>query len=430
MHDKFLQISSDEYHADKTVVGHSALVKMLRSPAHFAEYLSEVYEPTPAMQFGTAIHAAILEPWVFENTYDVVKDEVFNGALQSLDDYKAAADKLGIAYGLPGKEELKAAIKAADTTSQYRFKEDVLAEVAALTQEKLAGTLQSLDDYKAAALALGIDAKLKKDDLKAAIKAADTASQYRFKEDVLAHIAALTQEKLAGTLQSLDDYKAAAISLGVRVEALTKDELKATIKAADAESMFRFREDVFAEVYGDKIILTDEQMQAIVKMRNKALSHKGARTFLQKGKPELTAYWRDPVTGIQCKCRPDFLMDNGETLTGILDVKSTLDASITGFSRSIGKYGYDLQAAFYVDGIKELTGLALPFYFLASEKNGPYEAAVYKASEAMIETGRKKYRAALELLQWCRTNGEYPGYQPFGDIEEINLAKWDGFDDE
>ena len=430
MHDKFLQISSDEYHADKSAVGHSALVRMLRSPAHFAEYMNEVYEPTPAMQFGTAMHAAFLEPWVFETTYDVVKEEVFIGTLQSLDDYKAAADKLGIAYGVPGKEELKAAIKAADANSEFRFKDDVAAAMANYSLGAFENTLQSMDDYKAAALALGIDAKLKKDELKAAIKAADTTSQYRFKEDVQAHIAALTQEKLAGTLQSLDDYKAAAISLGVRVEALTKEELKAAIKAADANSEFRFRDDVFAEIYGDKIILTDEQMQAIVKMRNKALSHKGARKFLQKGKSELTAYWTDPVTGIKCKCRLDFLMDNGETLTGILDVKSTLDASITGFARAIGKYGYDLQAAYYTDAVKELTGLTLPFYFLASEKNGPHEAAVYKASDAMIETGRKKYRAALELLQWCREQGEYPGYQPFGDVEEINLARWDDFDDE
>ncbi len=430
MHDKFINISADEYHADKTAVGHSALVRMLRSPAHFAEYINEKIEPTQAMQFGTAVHAAILEPWLFETTYDVVKEEVFAGTLQSFDDYKAAADKLGVAYGVPGKDELKAAIKAADANSEFRFKDDVQAEMARYSLGAFENTLQSMDDYKAAAARLGVDAKLKKDELKAAIKAADANSEFRFKEDVQAELAAMTQEKLAGALQSLDDYKAAAITLGIRVEALTKDELKAAIKAADANSEFRFRDDVFEAVYGEKIILTDEHMQAIIKMRQKALSHKGARKLLQKGKPELTAYWDDPVTGIRCKCRLDFLMDDGKTLTGILDVKSTLDASITGFARSIGKYSYDLQAAFYTDAVKELTGLTLPFYFLPSEKNGPHEAAVYKASAAMIETGRKKYRAALELLQWCREHGEYPGYQPFGDIEEIDLAKWDGFDDE
>lgn len=123
-------------------------------------------------------------------------------------------------------------------------------------------------------------------------------------------------------------------------------------------------------------------------------------------------------------------MDDGEAPIGILDVKSTRDASITGFSRDIGKYGYDVQAAFYIDGIKAVTGLELPFYFVPIEKDGPHEVAMYRASDDMVATGRKKYRAALELLQWCREKGEYPGYQPFGEIEVIDLQKWDGFYDE
>jgi hypothetical protein len=125
------------------------------------------------------------------------------------------------------------------------------------------------------------------------------------------------------------------------------------------------------------------------------------------------------------------LQENYEGIpVGILDVKSTLDASISGFARAIGKYGYDLQAAFYIDGVKAITGLTLPFYFLACEKNGPHAVAMYRASDEMVEDGRRKYRAALELLSWCRDTGQYPSYQPFGDVEVINLSKWDQFNDD
>ena len=428
-HKFFKKISNEEYHADKTAVGHSSLVRMLRSPAHFVECIRGGIEQTPAMQFGTAVHAAILEPLVFEESYDFVTETTFTDTLQLMDDYKAAADKLGIPHGVPTKDELKAAIKATEGFN-LAFRDDVVAEMATYSLGAFENTLQTMDDYKAAATALGIDAKLKKDDLKAAIKAADVNSKFRFKEDVAAELAAITQEKLAGTLQTMDDYKAAAVTFGVRVEALTKDELKAAIKAADVNSEFRFREDVYEAVYGDKIILSEGQMEAISKMRHKAYSHKAVRNALSKGSAELSAYWNDPVTGIACKCRPDFLMDDGEAPIGILDVKSTRDASITGFSRDIGKYGYDVQAAFYIDGIKAVTGLELPFYFVPIEKDGPHEVAMYRASDDMVATGRKKYRAALELLQWCREKGEYPGYQPFGEIEVIDLQKWDGFYDE
>jgi len=177
---------------------------------------------TPAMALGTAAHAAILEPLAFEAEYAVVNEDSFIGTLQSLDDYKDAAERLGIYYGVPSKDDLKAFIKHADCDYLYRFKDDVASEMAILTQEKLVGTLQSLDDFKTAAAALGVDLKLKKDELKAAIKAADVNSEYRFKDDVVAEMAALTQEKLVGTLQSLDDFKTAATALGVRTEALTK----------------------------------------------------------------------------------------------------------------------------------------------------------------------------------------------------------------
>ena len=60
----------------------------------------------------------------------------------------------------------------------------------------------------------------------------------------------------------------------------------------------------------------------------------------------------------------------------------------------------------------------------AVEKEAPYAVAAYKASDEVIEVGRAKYRGALQLLQWCRTRGSWPGYQPNGEIETINLPRW------
>ncbi|MDD5297379.1 MAG: PD-(D/E)XK nuclease-like domain-containing protein [Rhodocyclaceae bacterium] len=417
-------LPAEQYHGDMAV-GHSGLVRIMRSPAHFQEYVSNPPVPTPAMAFGTAVHAAILEPKEFGDQYAVVDEAELEGTLESLDDFKAAADKLGIAYGVPTKDELKAAIKAADTEGACRFKDDVQAEMAALTQEKLQGTLQSLDDLRCAAEVLGVaTARMKKDDLKSAIRAADSLGTYRFKEDVAAEIAAITQEKLVGTLQSLEDYRTAAQILGVRKEALGKDELKAAIKAADGAGACRFREDVLVELYDAKTLLKPEQMAAIQSMAYLVRCHAGAAKKLSNGMAEMSGFWRDPETSIECKCRPDFLAVADDTITGIVDVKTCCDASTDAFARSIASLGYDVQAAFYQDGVKAITGMTAPFYFIAVEKEAPFAVAAYKASEEMIETGRAKYRAALQLLQWCRENNRWPAYQPNGEIEEINLPRW------
>ena len=57
-------MTSDEYHAHPAV-GSSSLKPMLRSPAHYWAQLNAKHEPTPAMELGTAIHEAILEPNLF-----------------------------------------------------------------------------------------------------------------------------------------------------------------------------------------------------------------------------------------------------------------------------------------------------------------------------------------------------------------------------
>lgn len=95
-----------------------------------------------------------------------------------------------------------------------------------------------------------------------------------------------------------------------------------------------------------------------------------------------------------------------------------------GVLRAVAAYGYDVEAAFYQDGLKAVSGKTVPFFFVAAEKAAPFAVAVYQASEEMIGVGRAKYRAGLQLLAWCRKNNRWPAYQPNGEIEEINLPRW------
>ena len=264
-----LSMQASQYHAHPAV-GHSGLVRIMRSPAHYQYYVTNPPEPTPAMQFGTAVHTAILEP----------------------------------------------------------------------------------------------------------------------------------------------DRFAEAFVVAPKFDRRTK-EGKAAAEAWEAEN-------------AGKTALTADQMAAIEQMVASIRAHTGAARLLSNGLAEMSGFWVDQ-TGIECKCRPDFLAvekDRPEQVTAIVDVKTCVDASADGFSRAIATLGYDVQAAFYQDGLKALTGRAIPFYFIAVEKDAPYAVACYKASDEVIEIGRAKYRAALQLLKWCRDNDQWPGYQPNGEIEEISLPRW------
>jgi hypothetical protein len=62
-------ISNEVYHADRSCISVSGLKQLLRSPAHYQSYLTETRKETPALFYGTAIHARLLEPEVYARTY-------------------------------------------------------------------------------------------------------------------------------------------------------------------------------------------------------------------------------------------------------------------------------------------------------------------------------------------------------------------------
>lgn len=57
------ELSNEYYHGQefKKFIGHSGLVKLIESPAHFQAYQTKETGPTPAMEFGSAAHLMMLE---------------------------------------------------------------------------------------------------------------------------------------------------------------------------------------------------------------------------------------------------------------------------------------------------------------------------------------------------------------------------------
>lgn len=68
-------IAESDYHARaEHIASKSALDAIDRSPAHYLAWRAEPREPTPAMRFGSAFHAALLEPDRFARAYAAEPD--------------------------------------------------------------------------------------------------------------------------------------------------------------------------------------------------------------------------------------------------------------------------------------------------------------------------------------------------------------------
>ena len=102
---------------------------------------------------------------------------------------------------------------------------------------------------------------------------------------------------------------------------------------------------------------------------------------------------------IKGKCRPDWLSKDGNT---VVDLKTTKDASPKSFQRSISEFGYHIQSAWYLRGLRKLDIPAKEFIFIEIEKTAPYCIGVYRADEDMINAGMSEVEKSLELLKMCQ----------------------------
>jgi hypothetical protein len=179
--------------------------------------------------------------------------------------------------------------------------------------------------------------------------------------------------------------------------------------------------EAFTTAATGRTVLPKADADLVMRMAHSVFSHPAAAMLLAlPGKAETTHMWTDAATGLQCKCRPDWLTDDGRLL---VDLKTTEDASARGFAKSIAQWRYHVQASWYLDGIEQATGTRPEqFLFLCVEKKAPYAVAVYAADAEMIAAGAQTAARDLDVLATCKAAGAWPGYSD--QIEPISLPPW------
>lgn len=145
---------------------------------------------------------------------------------------------------------------------------------------------------------------------------------------------------------------------------------------------------------------------------------------LLDGPHETSYFWADPLTGEACKCRTD-----AETVVGdmhlIVDIKTCQDASTAEFMRDAIRYGYDVQAAMYTDGVRTATDREAMFVFIAVEKTPPYAINILQADPGFLAYGQDRYRHLLGMYHDCRVRDSWPGYTGHdNDINALELPAW------
>jgi hypothetical protein len=106
----------------------------------------------------------------------------------------------------------------------------------------------------------------------------------------------------------------------------------------------------------------------------------------------------------------------------LYDFKTTTDASPDAVMRAVMNYGYDVQAAHYLDTWKAATGEDRLFRFVFQEKTAPFEVSVVELGPDSLTMARKRIARAREIWRLCLDADSWPGY-PTG-VHRVELPDW------
>ena len=167
-------------------------------------------------------------------------------------------------------------------------------------------------------------------------------------------------------------------------------------------------------------VISEEMLTEATAVAEAVRKNPVADKLLKGGKSEESYFWTDSVTGIECKCRPDYLRPDGI----VVDLKTTENASPEKFVKSAYDYRYYVQAWWYLHGLKQCGINAHDFIFIAVEKKSPYAVCVYAADDLMLQLGEREAVENLRTYAECEKSGIWYGYEKEPEIHSLSLPDW------
>src|SRR5437763_8925150 len=216
---------------------------------------------------------------------------------------------------------------------------------------------------------------------------------------VAAHLAVLEPERQANSIVLIEagDYR--------------------TTKAREARDAARA---------AGKVPLLPYQFDIVRAIAGSIRSHPMASEAFRGGEAEVTLIWDDPVTGIPCKARPDYLPTHGRWL---VDLKTAVSANPRSWRDQACRLGYHARAAWYLDGAAAALGQAPEeYWFVIVEKEPPYLVSVVSFDTDALAWGRIANRKACERFATSAAANDWPGYREPGQNQDrafrVGLPPW------
>ena len=213
----------------------------------------------------------------------------------------------------------------------------------------------------------------------------------------------------------------AAFSLGSAVHALLLEEDRNLVVKGPKTRRSKSFTDQEEKLKPDQILLTEIEYHIAHRMAKETLNNKNCKKLLRHKdrQNEVSIFSECPKTGLVLKTRPDlYILSEG----AVYDVKTTQDASPSGFAKECWKYSYDLQAAFYIY-VCNLADIEVnSFSFISVEKSAPYVSHMHLVSPELLANATERMHRVLATIAVANEKEDFS--TGWGDYSVLELPKW------
>lgn len=170
------------------------------------------------------------------------------------------------------------------------------------------------------------------------------------------------------------------------------------------------------EEAGARIMATPEEKLAIDRALLALSRSDYWKELLMHGEPqiEVAMQWLDEESGYTLKGCADFILDAPTLGPYVIDLKTSREMLNIW---DVRRYHYDMQAAYYLEGYKALTGRDADFMWMVIETAEPYGCQIVSPNPDIIASGKTKMRECLNKLKQAEESGDW--YSRYNQITVI-----------
>jgi hypothetical protein len=193
------------------------------------------------------------------------------------------------------------------------------------------------------------------------------------------------------------------------------------VRGPDDRRGNRWKDALAAAASDERELLTAAEYDSAIELRDAIKDNPYIKKLTGNGAyREITACATDPETGLKTRMRADGYVP-GDGI--IVDVKTTKDARIGPFTRSVVDYGYHLQEAHYTKTWRDAGGQSVAFIFAVVEPFAPFAIKIYELDADAVAEGEAIRERAMRTWAECLETGVYPAYPQ--EPETLTLRKFD-----